>query len=53
MACVQMNACLDNIQSRLDSEAEMRRIEEERVAQEAHAKADAAISQVAGSHRRA
>ncbi len=37
---VQMNASLDNIQSRLDSEAEMRRIEEERVAQEARAKAD-------------
>ena len=42
---VQMNACLDNIQSRLDSEAEMRRIEEERVAQEARAKADAAIAE--------
>ena len=32
---VQMNACLDNIQSRLDSEASMRRIEEERAAKEA------------------
>ena len=42
---VQMNACFDNIQSRLDSEAEMRRIEEERVAQEARAKADAAIAE--------
>ncbi len=42
---VQMNACLDNIQSRLDSEAEMRRIEEERVAQEARAKADSAIAE--------
>ena len=42
---VQMNACLDNIQSRLDSEAEMRRIEEERVAQESRLKADAAIAE--------
>lgn len=42
---VQMNACLDNIQSRLDSEAEMRRIEEERVAQEARAKADSTIAE--------
>ena len=42
---VQMNACLDNIQSRLDSESEMRRIEEERVAQESRLKADAAIAE--------
>ncbi len=42
---VQMNACLDNIQSRLDSEASMRRIEEERAAQEARLKADAAIAE--------
>ena len=42
---VQMNACLDNIQSRLDSEAAMRRIEEERVAQEARLQADAAIAE--------
>ena len=42
---VQVNACLDNIQSRLDSEAEMRRIEEERAAQEARLKTDAAIAE--------
>ena len=41
----QMNACLDNVQSRLDSESEMRRIEEERVAQESRLKADAAIAE--------
>ena len=40
---VQMSACLDNIQSRLDSEAAMRRIKEERAAQEARLTADAAI----------
>ena len=40
-----MNACLDNIQSRLDSEASMRRIEEERAAQEARLRADAAIAE--------
>ena len=42
---VQMNACLDNIQSRLDSEASMRRIEEERAAQEARLRADTAIAE--------
>ena len=42
---VQVNACLDNIQSRLDSEADMRRIEEERIAQESRLKADAAIAE--------
>ena len=42
---VQMNACLDNIQSRLDSEASMRRIEEERAAQAARLRADTAIAE--------
>ena len=42
---LQVNSCLDNIQSRLDAEAEMRRIEEERIAQRARLEAEAAIAE--------